>query len=406
MRRRALIALAAAGAVVLLAFLAASRGGGDHPRDVPEGGSSFREAAGGGGGDTTLVDALAAVLAPPAVPNTAPVARNPGAAPHLRLPVARAAARLFLVGFAGTTTDAPFFANLRERGWGGVLLERGNYTEPGQLTALAASVTVTARDAGDGAPLVAAAQLGGEDSAFHGLPPAAQADAAAPAKARSEARRAGAQLKALTVNMTLAPSADIGDAGGAWEDRAYSDDPGLVARDVAAAVAAYRHEGIAPVVGHFPGEGGASQDPEAGAATVGLSVDDLKARDLHPFTAIARSAPAIQLSGAAYAGFDGATPATLLPETVELLRSTGFRGVVVSADLAAAAAATGESAGQAAVQALQAGCDVLVLPGDAAAQEEAWRAVVRAVRRGTVSRARVAGALERVAALKRRLGLT
>ena len=213
---------------------------------------------------------------------------------------------------------------------------------------------------------------------------------------------AAARLHELSVNTTLGPSADLGDAGGAWEGRAYSDDPQTVARALRAAVRAYLHGGVAPVVGHFPGEGGASQDPDTGPATVGSSVEDLRGRDLVPFEAVAHTAPAIRMSAAAYAGFDGVTPATLLPEAVELLRSTGFRGVVVSGDLNAAADASGLPVGDAAVQALQAGCDLLVLPGDAAAQDEAWRAVTKAIRDGQLDRSAIAASLARVKALKQR----
>jgi len=112
------------------------------------------------------------------------------------------------------------------------------------------------------------------------------------------------------------------------------------------------------------------------------------------------------MSAAAYAAFDGVTPATALPEAVALLRGQGFKGVVVSADLSAATIAAGGSIGQVAVDALKAGCDLLYLPGDARAQDEAWRAVTRALRTGELERGRVADALARVAALKRHYGLT
>ena len=62
--------------------------------------------------------------------------------------------------------------------------------------------------------------------------------------------------------------------------------------------------------------------------------------------ASSRGRPAMQMSAALYAAWDGVTPATLLPEAVQLLRERlGFRGAIVSADLVAATAATGEGVG-------------------------------------------------------------
>jgi beta-N-acetylhexosaminidase len=328
--------------------------------------------------------------------------RDPPAAARLPLPLDRAVAQLFMVGFKGTLPRSRFFFRLGTRDWGGVILTDDNYVEPGQLKALAGEVAVVARNAGHTPPIVAAVQLGGADSAFQNLPPGPQAQQRTPGQARRQAELAGRQLKALDIRMTFAPAADVSGAGGAWEGRAFSEDPAAVARLARASVDGYTTAGVVSAPGHFPGEGAASSDPAESVATVGLSLDELRARDLRPFAAIARHAPAVTMSAALYAGFDGVTPATVLPEAVILLRTMGFRGAVVSADLSAVTLATGGSPGSAAVEALRAGCDLLVLAGDASDQEQAYRAVLDAVRSGRVPVRRVAASLERIGALKRR----
>ena len=83
------------------------------------------------------------------------------------------------------------------------------------------------------------------------------------------------------------PDADIGFAGGPWEGVAYADDAATVGADAAAAVSGWKDGEVAPVPGHFPGEGAASGDPALEAATVGLSLAELEARDLKPFAAVA-----------------------------------------------------------------------------------------------------------------------
>jgi beta-N-acetylhexosaminidase len=154
---------------------------------------------------------------------------------------------------------------------------------------------------------------------------------------------------------------------------------------------------VASAVGHFPGEGSASSYPGSDAATVGLTIAELRQADMLPFARVARTAAAVMMSNAVYAGFDGVTPATQLPEAVKLLRDLGFRGVVVSGDLTAG----GGSVGKAAVEALRAGCDLLYVPGAAGPQESAYRAVAAAIRRGDVPAARAAEALKHVVALQR-----
>jgi beta-N-acetylhexosaminidase len=254
-------------------------------------------------------------------------------------------------------------------------------------------------------PLIAASQLGGDlDAVPVGAP--LQSAARDAAGARAAARAVARALHPLGIRMVLAPDADIGVAGGPWEGVAFSDDARTTAQMTAAAVAGFADGDVAAAPGHFPGEGAASGDPALEAATVGLSLGELRARDLKPFAAIARRAPAIQLSSATYVAWDGVTPATLLPDVVALLRrDLGFGGVIVSGDLAAASRAGGQPVADLAVQAIKAGVDLVWIPGDAADQDAAWRAVVRALRTGDIPRARVADALRRVSVLRASYGV-
>ena len=205
--------------------------------------------------------------------------------------------------------------------------------------------------------------------------------------------------------MNLAPNADVAVAGGPGQGRAFADSPAKVASAVRATVGEYNDVGVAAAVGPFPGTGAASQDPNAGPAPVGLSLEDLREGDLKPFQAVADGddrAPAMQMSNAIYVAFDGVTPATLLSAAVKELRDRlDFDGAILSADLVATTATAGGTVGEAAVAALQAGVDMLVIPGGRAQQDQAFRAVVAAVRSGAVSPARVRDALERIAALRR-----
>jgi beta-N-acetylhexosaminidase len=406
MTRRRLLGLGGCLAATVIALVLAFGGRDDHAA-VPEGGSSFgarpvpdRHAG------TGLLDALAPVLdaegreAPAAA--TTPTARRADALPAS---APRAAARLFLIGFGGPAPARPVLRRIALHEWGGVVLEAGNGISAQQVAGLVGALRGAAAAAHHAAPLIVASQPGGDGDAVPvGTPlQSAISDAAG---ARRTALATARALKALGVRMVLGPDADTGATGGPWAGRAYSDDPALVAPLVDAAVAGFAAGGIAPAPGHFPGEGAASGDPALEPATVGLARDELLRRDVRAFAPAARHAPAIQLSAATYVAFDGVTPATVLRDVVELLRrDLGFDGVVVSGDLAAASLATGEPVADLAVDALNAGCDLLWIPGDAGDQDAAWRAVVRGLRTGEVPAARVAGALARVSVLRARYGV-
>ena len=388
------------GSGIYVLFL---RGDGDEP--VTEAGSRFgSEDAGGRGG--TLIDTLAPVLgagvagrrtgADPAPPSRAELKRAPG----------DAVAGLFVVGFAGTLPDTSFFGRLRARPFGGVLLTRSNYEQPQQLSGLTSKIQEVARDAGHPAPIVAAQQEGGDFSAFPNLEPLPQVDVGAGNRdqIRGSARRTAEQLKALGVGLNLGPNADIAVAGGPGRGRAFSDVPAKVTTAIKTSVAAYNRVGVATAVGPFPGDGAASQDPNAGPAPVGLGIDALREADMTPFAAVAsgrNAAPAMQMSNAIYVAYDSVTPATVLPEAVKELRERlDFEGTIISADLVATTATTGGSVGEAAVQALKAGVDLLVVPGGRAQQDEAYRDVVAAVRSGDIPAKRVTEALKRIAKLR------
>jgi beta-N-acetylhexosaminidase len=393
------VALVLGGAIYAL-FL---RGDGDAP--VTEAGSRFgSEAVSGGGGG--LLDTLAPVLAAGEQSHRTGSDPAPPSEDELRRSPADPVAGLFLVGFRGVLRDASFFERLRARPYGGVLLTRANYTQPQQLSGLTAKIQEVARTAGHAAPLVAAQQEGGAFSAFPNLDPLPQVDVGGGNRDQisASARHAAAQLRALGVGVNLGPNADIAVAGGPAQGRAFADTPAKVTSAVRTTVAAYNTTGVVAAVSPFPGAGAASQDPDAGPGPVGLGLDDLRDGDMKPFAAVAsgRSAtPAIQMSNAIYVAFDGVTPATLLPEAIKELRDRlDFDGAIISADLVATTATTGGSVGEAAVDALRAGVDLLLVPGGTAQQDEAYRAVVTAVRSGKLGAGRVVDALEHVAKLR------
>ena len=171
---------------------------------------------------------------------------------------------------------------------------------------------------------------------------------------------------------------------------------------------AYRKAGLFAAVEHFPGLGSADQSTADGPASVGLDLPELRKRDLLPFrAAIENGAPGVVMSHALYPMNDFTAPASLSTEVVtDLLRGElGYDGVAITDDLAEPAVEIVAPVPQAAVEALRAGADMLAISGPAAEQQAAYEAVLAAVRRGRISRARLDEAVGRILAAKEEYGL-
>jgi beta-N-acetylhexosaminidase len=340
-----------------------------------------------------------------------PGARAPGQIRRFvaALPVERKVAQLLLVGFEGTDPTAPFFATLRRMDLGGVVLESRNYAGATALPTLTEAVANAAAGRFHQRPFVLAPQEGGEFRAFPDLPPAlAAGDLGNVTEAGDEARRTARALKRLGVNGVLAPDADVGaSAPDPLGPRAYSDDEGEVSHYAAAIVAAYRGERMLSAPSHFPGIGAASQSTDDGPTSVGLDMTELHRRDLAPFrAAIKAGAQAIMVGHAAYAPDSFVVPASL-SRTIEtnLLRGgLGFRGIAITDDLEAGAITAGNSVPKAAVQAVQAGADMVWI-----SSEDDWpaayRALLTAVRSRRLPLLRLNAAVTRIVTVKRELGL-
>lgn len=318
---------------------------------------------------------------------------------------------VLLLGFEGTDATAPFLEEVRSRQLGAILLRPENWTSLSQATALVDGLEAAAREAGGAPPLIAAAQEGGDYRAFPELPPEERqldvGDLGSPERVQEWARETGTALAEVGIDMNLSPIADVATLDSPVADRAFSDDPAIVAQMTAAAARGCAEAGIACVGRHFPGLGAASQSTDRGPATVGLDLRSLQSRDLAPFeAAVEAELPALMLSHAFYSAYDPVTPASLSPVIAgRLLRTElGFRGVAITDDLGAGAIRATVGARAAAVDALQAGADMLLVESPQG-QGGVRRALLAALESGELDRARLDQAAGRVLELKRRLGL-
>ena len=218
------------------------------------------------------------------------------------------------------------------------------------------------------------------------------------------------EARALGIHWLLAPVADVNNNpdNPVINIRSFGENPADVAAHVKAFLEGARADARYPVlttVKHFPGHGDTAVDTHLNLASVGADRARLDSVELVPFkAAIAQGVDAVMTAHIAVPALDGPdVPATVSPILHTLLRGgLGFKGLVVTDALEMGGIAKDFKSGEAAVRALEAGADVLLMPPDPLA---AINAVVAAVVEGRLPRGRIEQSLEKILAAKERLGL-
>ena len=276
-------------------------------------------------------------------------------------------------------------------GWGGVIVDGA---PPASCAALAAA-------RGRVPLLVATADLPVQPRARRGLGRAARSHARVPAR-RRRAARAAARRSRSGCSADVAATARAARRVGVRRRRRP-----VVAPRARAALDGLAAARLPAAVGHFPGQGTATQDPLDGPANVGLIRADARAPRPRPVPRGRSTARPPSWSRArSIAAYDGATPAALLARgraRPSCAAASASRGVAMTDDLAGVTAATGGTVGDAAVDALRAGDRPRAASGDEPpGRRRAPRGRSRAVRAGRRSRRRgSARPLARVLELKR-----
>jgi beta-N-acetylhexosaminidase len=222
----------------------------------------------------------------------------------------------------------------------------------------------------------------------------------------------GGQLREAGVNVNLAPVLDVVPAGFGSNppigdlDREYGRTPAAVTGPALAVVRGMTAAGIDVTVKHFPGLGRTTGNTD----TTGGVTDTVTTRHdayLAPFrAAVAAGVPFVMMSTAVYARIDPGTPAAFsAPIVTGMLRDDlGFRGLVISDDVGAAAQVAQFSPGQRAVRFVAAGGDV-VLTVDASEAGEMTSALLARARSDAAFKQKVDAAALRVLQEKQRRGL-
>ncbi len=243
-----------------------------------------------------------------------------------------------------------------------------------------------------------------------------------PNLAKEAALATGIELHAVGINMNLAPVVDINSnpQNPVIGVRSFGECAETVLVFTEQALNGYKQAHIIATLKHFPGHGDTAIDSHEDLPVVHKSKEELERMELLPFAKLGSSAEAIMTAHILMPAFDTENCSTFSEKTLNYLRQTiGFQGVIVSDSLVMEGALKKcQTVDEAAIQALKAGCDILILGGKLIAGERAGfelkvpdierihKSIIQAVKEGRISEARVNQAVEKILNLKNRYLLT
>lgn len=296
----------------------------------------------------------------------------------------RLAGSTLVVGFDGTTPSTALLARVSSGEVAGVILFRRNVQSASQVWSLARELASAATPS----PVVAIDQEGGRVARLRGgvlaLPPMrALGDRDDLDLTRDAARTLGEDLAALGITLNFAPVCDVDSnpANPVIGDRAFSRDPATVSKHAGAFIAGMQSAGVAASAKHFPGHGDTDTDSHLELPSLRHDRARLDAVELPPFRAAVDAGVAtIMTAHVRFESVDPELPATLSSKALrDLLRGELLAGreqvALVSDDLLMKAVSARWPPERAAVLAVEAGCDMLLVCDDESAQRRCLEAL-------------------------------
>jgi beta-N-acetylhexosaminidase len=234
----------------------------------------------------------------------------------------------------------------------------------------------------------------------------------------AQARRLGEitahEARAVGIQWAFAPVADVNDDpdNPIVGDRSFGEDPEMVSRMVAAYIEGAHAGGMLVTAKHFPGHGDTGTDSHVSIVTLNQSLDHLRRVEFAPFrAAIGAGVDAIMLAHERMPALDpdpdkvATTSARVIQKY--LRGELGFKGVVIT-DAMEMKGLTDlykndpHPEARAAVDAIKAGADIIMLPDHV---DEAYQAILAAVKSGEIPESRIDESVARILAMKEKAGL-
>ncbi|MFH1138238.1 MAG: beta-N-acetylhexosaminidase [Pseudomonadota bacterium] len=313
--------------------------------------------------------------------------------------------RLLMMGLSGPDLDPESRDLLLEIRPGGIILfKRNTGGGPGQIATLVADCQNSARDHFQRRLFTAIDQEGGPvrrlGPPFTQLPSQREMSRLTVDQARALGETSGRELASVGLNFNLAPVMDVNtDPSAAFmAERSFGPDPDQAAHYGAALIEGHAARGVLTCLKHFPGIGDVKVDPHHDLPTVDHPEERLRRVELVPFVrAVGRGAPAVMSAHVNFPALDPDWPGTFSHKIMTgiLRMELGFSGLVLTDDLEMGAVVKNFQIGPAAVRAVRAGCDLLLVCSRPDLIVAARDALVEALETGEITPDRLEQSLDR-----------
>ena len=212
----------------------------------------------------------------------------------------------------------------------------------------------------------------------------------------------GSYLSALGFNLNFAPVADVAVAedGGVLGSRTFGMDANICADMASNVVSGMQSTGVSACLKHFPGIGSSEEDTHDGRVEISKTAEELRASDFVPFQqGIGAGVDFVMVGHVTVPALDAEMPCSLSKSVItNVLRSElGFDGVIITDALNMSAITEYYTPEEAAVLAIEAGADMILMPEDF---EAAYNGLLTAVQEGTISEERINESLKRIYRIK------
>ena len=223
----------------------------------------------------------------------------------------------------------------------------------------------------------------------------------------------GEELASLGINMNFAPVVDVNNnpLNPIIGVRSFGSDPQEVARLGAAMISSFLEKGVFPSAKHFPGHGDTEVDSHSGLPIINVSKDRLNSVEFPPFkAAVNAGVPMVMTAHVLVPALDEKNPATLSPAILGLLRTElNFKGLIITDSMGMAALKKERTMEEAAIEAMNAGADILLFGADKGHEEtehfNMYNALLKACVEGEIPISRLDDAVRKVLEAKEALGL-
>lgn len=221
-------------------------------------------------------------------------------------------------------------------------------------------------------------------------------------------RTIGSEIKELGFNVNFAPVADVRTDEKNTEigTRSFGSDSKVVANLVSQVVTGLQEEQVVATLKHFPGQGSNDGNSHEGSVDIISDINELRKTAFVPFKAgIKADVDMIMVSHASISSVTGSTKPSSMTELVmkDILRTElSFDGIIITDAMNMKAVTNYYTSGEASVNALKAGADVVLMPEDFKA---AYRAVLNAVEEGEIEEKSIDEKVQRILELKIERGI-